>query len=150
MARMVSYQVRPIRSSAATTRVSPPARRPFRGVPAPPLLGPCGAGDADVTEDVVAGDSGPPELVLLGGGIHAGHSLLEAAAGADVAEEGHGKQVTFYPHLPQHENDIGSGCGRNGGVSPLSPARDGSRPGLFLLWRFLRKFPAEYPVIGSR
>ena len=35
--------------------------------------------------DVVPGYAGPPELQVLGGGVHARSALLELPAGADVA-----------------------------------------------------------------
>ena len=65
-------------------------------MPTTPLLGTGGAGDSHVSEDVLLGHSHPPELALLGRGVHAGDALLETAAGPDVAVESvHSRNIPF-------------------------------------------------------
>ena len=56
-------------------------------MPAPPLLGASGAGDADVAVDVIQGNAGPTELELLGRGIHARDPFLEPAAGDGYSQK---------------------------------------------------------------
>ena len=75
-------------------------------VPSAALLGAGGARDADVAEQVLPGDTSPPELKLLGLGVHPGDALLEAAAGADVSVDlCHALEFTLMQRLPQHGND---------------------------------------------
>ena len=75
-------------------------------VPSAALLGAGGARDADVAEQVLPGDTSPPELKLLGLGVHPGDALLEAAAGADVSVDlCHAPEFTLMQRLPQHGND---------------------------------------------
>ena len=121
---------------ATTTRVSPPARGPSRACQPPLCLGAGGSGDADVPEDVALGDSSPPELVLLGLGVHAdhplldlvlvhplatSHALLQVAAGPDAAEEGHPAMLRFI-RTRRNTKMIPAGVRNKRGVSPLSPA----------------------------
>ena len=75
-------------------------------MPSAALLGAGGARDADVAEQVLPGDTSPPELKLLGLGVHPGDALLEAAAGADVSVDlCHAPEFTLMQRLPQHGND---------------------------------------------
>ena len=102
----VSCQVRPMRSMATTTRVSPPARRLSRRCHPRRSWVPVEPETPMSRKQVLPGDTSPPELKLLGLGVHPGDALLEAAAGADVSVDlCHAPEFTLMQRLPQHGND---------------------------------------------
>ena len=61
--------------------------------------------NANVAEQVLPGDAGPPELELLGLGVHPWDAFLESPAGADITVGlWHAPEFTLTQRLPQHGN----------------------------------------------